>query len=194
MVTDQHPRSDRPKSLRTNRTSSEDAQEPGNHCAPRFEVRRTGDEEGLALIANGPSDQCEVSDYPTAESPGAPAHQHREERRRPVLRRREFLLLPAPTALAVAGMATPAQADAPAPVSPPHRGIPPLQVEVTSLGVPVTELAMNVCAASHLPDGSPVLYVQGGTPGNPVQFAALDPRPGGNCDTTRSQSSTTRCR
>lgn len=92
-----------------------------------------------------------------------------------MIRRREFLMLPAPTALAVAGIAGPAQADAPGSVSPPHRGIPPMHAEVTSLGIPVTELAMNVCAASHLPDGSPVLYVQGGTPGNPVQFAALDP-------------------
>ena len=48
-------------------------------------------------------------------------------------------------------------------------------VAVRSLGVPVTELRMNVSATGHLPDGKPVVYVQGGSPENAVQFAALDP-------------------
>jgi hypothetical protein len=53
-------------------------------------------------------------------------------------------------------------------------GIPPTDVTVESLGVPVTELQMNVSAGGYLPDGTPVLYVQGGSPGNSVQFAAID--------------------
>lgn len=51
-------------------------------------------------------------------------------------------------------------------------------VAVRSLGVPVTELQMNVSATGYLPDGRPVLYVQGGSPQNAVQFAALDPLTG----------------
>ncbi|MGD7733466.1 hypothetical protein ACQCX5_10970 [Propionibacteriaceae bacterium G57] len=55
------------------------------------------------------------------------------------------------------------------------RGVPEMSVAVRSLGVPVKELRMNVSATGYLPDGSPVLYVQGGSPQNAVQFAALDP-------------------
>ncbi|MDQ0614481.1 streptogramin lyase [Microbacterium sp. W4I4] len=51
-------------------------------------------------------------------------------------------------------------------------------VAVRSLGVPVTELRMNVSATGRLPDGRPVVYVQGGSPENAVQFAALDPLTG----------------
>ncbi|MGH8879198.1 MAG: hypothetical protein ACRD0P_17960 [Stackebrandtia sp.] len=49
-----------------------------------------------------------------------------------------------------------------------------MEATVESLGVPVTELKMNTSAAGYLPDGTPVLYVQGGSPGNAVQFAVLD--------------------
>ncbi|QOR69822.1 discoidin domain-containing protein [Ruania alkalisoli] len=86
--------------------------------------------------------------------------------------------------VAVMGAVVPAAAQTedraePAPYSAQCQDEPPTTgVAVRSLGVPVTELQMNVSATGYLPDGSPVLYVQGGSPGNSVQFAAIDPMTG----------------
>lgn len=94
------------------------------------------------------------------------------------MHRREFATLALGLSSGIAAVSTLGTGQAFAdtlPVVDPSRGVPLMSVEVESLGVPVTELRMNVSATGYLPDGSPVLYVQGGSPQNAVQFAALDP-------------------
>lgn len=92
-------------------------------------------------------------------------------------RRQAWQVLLAGTALVVAGPVAPAMAKSAARRSPAdgdcRGGIPPMDVDVESLGVAVREVKMNASSVGYV-DGRPVLYVQGGTPTNPVQFAMLD--------------------
>lgn len=53
--------------------------------------------------------------------------------------------------------------------------VPPAKLDVTNYGVARSELRLNSIATGKWADGRPVVYVQGGTPGDSAVLGAVDP-------------------